>query len=444
MLRMSLKNAWYQTFSRGLTAPSKPPAGRVPRSARHTIPAIIHSHPYMAKSWIRPWHQRCQTTRLPRQSEHLHMTMQATRAIPESLSARLCRRRYNAWRRCWSVRVRFGCKQVYFYADRSGISGTHCWEYQPSLWPGEGVGGSGMTCIWFSKASTTVCRIYRILPPIHPELCRTIGTASGSNQEGSWICLDYGMTRGTWHFEGLPTPGSHIGFSDGGWPLYPRYGRQPLCGGWRPEPAPRGSGSYDCLHQPFLRFSQCRYCSTQREMLAAGSMCTHFRSYLRGAQLRCTLIINRSVGSRSFRTVTACWLDGIMLLGQFSLTFQYRPGAQHANADGLSRQCGQCLRPDCLVSSPEGDIGDSGSTSALLDQPFASSAMGDSMDADLLPELSGETWGPIWMKSLLTYHHLGQSRTWASRLDKTLITVREWIQSGWSDCARLSPGLWSW
>ena len=59
---------------------------------------------------------------------------------------------------------------------------------------------------------------------------------------------------------------------------------------------------------------------------------------------------------------------------------------------GLSRQCGQCSWPDCPVSSPEGQAGGSGSTSALLDQPFASSAMGDSMDADLLPELSGETW----------------------------------------------------
>ena len=31
-------------------------------------------------------------------------------------------------------------------------------------------------------------------------------------------------------------------------------------------------------------------------------------------------------------------------------------------------------------------------SSANLDQPFSSSEMGDSMDADLLPELSGETW----------------------------------------------------
>ena len=81
-----------------------------------------------------------------------------------------------------------------------------------------------------------------------------------------------------------------------------------------------------------------------------------------------------------------------MLLGQFLLTFEYRPGAQHANADGLSRHCGQCSWPDCPASSPEGQAGGSSSPSALLDQPFASSAMGDSMDADLLPELSGETW----------------------------------------------------
>ena len=55
-----------------------------------------------------------------------------------------------------------------------------------------------------------------------------------------------------------------------------------------------------------------------------------------------------------------------LLLGQFSVTFEYRPGSLHSNADGMSRQCRQCRRPD--------------------------SEMGDSMDADLLPELSGETW----------------------------------------------------
>ena len=81
-----------------------------------------------------------------------------------------------------------------------------------------------------------------------------------------------------------------------------------------------------------------------------------------------------------------------MLLGQFSDTFEYRPGAQHANADGMSRQCGQCSRPECPVSSSDSRVMDVGSTTVLLDQPFASSEMGDSMDTYLLPELSGETW----------------------------------------------------
>ena len=77
-----------------------------------------------------------------------------------------------------------------------------------------------------------------------------------------------------------------------------------------------------------------------------------------------------------------------MLLCQFSVTFEYLPGAQHANVDGLSYQCGQCLRPDCPVPSPDFRARETGSTSEMVDQPFASSVMGVSMDSDLLPELS--------------------------------------------------------
>ena len=62
-----------------------------------------------------------------------------------------------------------------------------------------------------------------------------------------------------------------------------------------------------------------------------------------------------------------------MLLGQFSVTFEYRPGAQHANADGLSRQCGQCRRPNCPVSSSDSQVAELDASSVLLDQPFASS-----------------------------------------------------------------------
>ena len=41
-----------------------------------------------------------------------------------------------------------------------------------------------------------------------------------------------------------------------------------------------------------------------------------------------------------------------MLLGQFSDLFEYRPGAQHANADGLSHQCGRIVRCHCQKGMP--------------------------------------------------------------------------------------------
>ena len=81
-----------------------------------------------------------------------------------------------------------------------------------------------------------------------------------------------------------------------------------------------------------------------------------------------------------------------LLLGQFSVTFEYRLGSQHANADGMSRQCGQYQRPDCPVSAMDLPVPDTDPETEMVDQPFAASEIGESMDADLLPESSGETW----------------------------------------------------
>ena len=149
----------------------------------------------------------------------------------------------------------------------------------------------------------------------------------------------------------------------------------------------------------------------------------------------------------------ACWPAGTYcLLGQFSVTFEYRPGAQHANDDGMSRQCGQCRRPDCPVSAADLPTTDVEIASVLTDQPFASSEMGDSMDADLLPELSGETWVASALLEELTVDlpTAGSDIDLiaASRDDTTLVTVRAWLQSGsvppWSECAGLSPELRCW
>ena len=137
------------------------------------------------------------------------------------------------------------------------------------------------------------------------------------------------------------------------------------------------------------------------------------------------------------------------MLGQFSVTVEYRPGAQHANADGMSRQCG---RPDCPVSSSDSQVAELDTSSVLLDQPFASSEMGDSMDADLLPELSGETWVAATLLEGLTADLLPADSDIdlivASLQDATVTTVCKWVQSvvipAWSDSAGLSPELRCW
>ena len=194
-----------------------------------------------------------------------------------------------------------------------------------------------------------------------------------------------------------------------------------------------------------LRLSQRQYCATRREMLAAVVKCTHFRSYLRGAQFTLHTGHSSLRWLQNFRNEDGMLARWYLLLGQFSVTFEYRPGAQHANADGMSRQCGQCQRPDCPVSSSDSPVANADPVLALVEQPFASSEMGESMDADLLPELSGETCVATTLLEGLTADFLPVGADLdlivASRQDATLATVREWVQSGtvplWADCAEL-------
>ena len=102
-----------------------------------------------------------------------------------------------------------------------------------------------------------------------------------------------------------------------------------------------------------LRISQRRYCTTRREMLAAVVMCTHFRSYLRWLQ--------------KFKNEDGMLARWYLLLGQFSVTFEYRPRSLHSNADGMSRQCGQCRRPDCPVSAADLPTVEADTQSLLFD-----------------------------------------------------------------------------
>ena len=120
-----------------------------------------------------------------------------------------------------------------------------------------------------------------------------------------------------------------------------------------------------------------------------------------------------------------------LLLGQFSVTFEYRLGSLHNNADGMSRQCGQCRRPDCPVSAIDLPTGEADTQSVLVDQPFATR---DSMDADLLPELSGETWVASALLDELTGDlqpaGVNGDLVSATSEEKMLQTVRLWVESG--------------
>ena len=98
-----------------------------------------------------------------------------------------------------------------------------------------------------------------------------------------------------------------------------------------------------------------------------------------------------------------------------------------ANVDSDHGRTAQCRPPD--ATSP----------AALVDQPFESSEMGDSMDADLLPELSGETWVAATLLAELTVDMPPTDEELdlfaASRCKETSTTVRRWVQTG-------TPPLW--
>ena len=201
-----------------------------------------------------------------------------------------------------------------------------------------------------------------------------------------------------------------------------------------------------------LRISQRRYCTTRREMLAAVVMCTHFRSYLRGIQFTLRTDHSSLRWLQKFKNEDGMLARWYLLLGQFSVTFEYQPGSLHNNANGMSRQCGQCRRPDCPVSATDLPTIDADTQSLLVDQPFATSEMGDSMDADLLPELSGETWVASALLDELTGDlppvGVNNELVSATSEDRILQTVRSWVESGnappWPECAGLAPELRCW
>ena len=85
------------------------------------------------------------------------------------------------------------------------------------------------------------------------------------------------------------------------------------------------------------------YCTTHRELLAIETAVKKFHHYFYGRKVLVRTDHSSLTWLMSFKYPEgqlARWLE---LLGNYDLQIEYRPGKQHGNADGLSRQpCSDC------------------------------------------------------------------------------------------------------
>ena len=142
-----------------------------------------------------------------------------------------------------------------------------------------------------------------------------------------------------------------------------------------------------------------------------------------------------SGGFKSFAIVTVCWPAGICFPASSQLPL---------NTDRGRNTLMLMAFPVSAVSACNWNHGvvETGSTSELAEQPFAESAMGDSMEtwvtATHLDEATGDLPPSDSEADLIT----------SSFMDKILTIDRVWVRDNvpqtWSDCAGLSPELCLW
>ena len=139
--------------------------------------------------------------------------------------------------------------------------------------------------------------------------------------------------------------------------------------------------------------------------------------------------------------VTACWPGGMCFSDNSRSPLNTVRGLSTlmlmASPVSVASVSGRIVRWDCRTSS----------TSDLVEQPFAASAMGDSMDTYVVG--SCETWVAAIHLDEATCDLLPPDSDpdliASSHTDKTLTIVQDWVWAStplaWSDCAGLSPEL---
>ena len=131
-----------------------------------------------------------------------------------------------------------------------------------------------------------------------------------------------------------------------------------------------------------LNPAQQKYCTTRRELLAAVATLDHFKGYVWGPKFLVRTDHAALVWLTNLKNIQGMLARWLAKLQQFNFDIIHRPGAQHGNADGLSR-CPQCERRLCAPSK--------NTLQTDPNQPYAYSCGGSSLDSELIPLESGET-----------------------------------------------------
>ena len=85
------------------------------------------------------------------------------------------------------------------------------------------------------------------------------------------------------------------------------------------------------------------YCVTRKELLAVVAYLKYFRQYLYGRKVVVRTDHSSLRWLMNFKEPEGQLARWIEIVSEYDVTIQHRPGAKHANADGLSRQrCRQC------------------------------------------------------------------------------------------------------
>ena len=164
-----------------------------------------------------------------------------------------------------------------------------------------------------------------------------------------------------------------------------------------------------------LNPAQQKYCTTRRELLAVVATLDHFKGYVWGPKFLVRTDHAALVWLKNLKNIQGMLARWLAKLQQFHFDIIHRPGAQHGNADGLSR-CPQYDRGTCApikisdTSDPE--------------QPYASSCVGSSLDSELIPLESGET---CMAAVMLTQSANSKLITEAQMTDIDITIVRSWF-----------------